>query len=109
MANGFTFQGKGVLSRIDRAATKAGKTIVTLVIEVGGKYPQLVPIKVFGQLAERSTEWTPGTVLEVTGRLGGRDWNGRVYGDSVAESVVAVGDVAEPSKEEPNGDDTCPF
>ncbi|MGD0836655.1 MAG: DUF3127 domain-containing protein, partial [Polyangia bacterium] len=69
---------------------KAGKSILTLIFETDGQYPQLVPIKVFGRLAEQAGDWKPGTVLAVSGRLGGRDWNGKVYGDNVATRVEVV-------------------
>jgi len=49
-----------------------------------------VPIKVFGRLAEQASAWKPGSVLSVSGRLGGRDWQGKVYGDIVANTVEVV-------------------
>ena len=58
----FTFQGQGTLQRIDTFTSKAGKTILTLICETQGQYPQLVPIKVFGRLAEGELapdSWTP--------------------------------------------------
>lgn len=87
----FTFQGRGTLKRVDTFVSKAGKSIITLVFETQGQYPQLVPIKVFGRLAEQASDWKPGMVLAVSGRLGGRDWNGKVYGDNVANSIEVVG------------------
>ena len=89
---GFTFRGAGKLARVDTYTSKAGKNIITLIFEEGGQYPQLIPIKVFGRLAEFATEWKVGDVLEVEGRLGGRDWNGKVYGDTIAQSVEVVHD-----------------
>jgi single-stranded DNA-binding protein len=86
----FTFQGQGTLQRIDTFVSKAGKTILTLICETQGQYPQLVPIKVFGRLAEQAANWKPGSVLSVSGRLGGRDWQGKVYGDIVANTVQVV-------------------
>jgi single-stranded DNA-binding protein len=93
----FTFRGQGTLKRIDTFVSKAGKSILTLVFETQGQYPQLVPIKVFGRLAEQASAWKPGSVLAVTGRLGGRDWNGKVYGDNVATSIEVVGGAEERS------------
>jgi single-stranded DNA-binding protein len=86
------FDLTGTLNRIDRFETKTGKTILTLVLDVDKdtKYPQLVPCKIFGRTADMASDWHPGDVLEITGRLGGRDWNGRVFGDIVAESVEVV-------------------
>lgn len=99
MAEDFTFQGQGTLLRVDTFVSKAGKNIVTLIFETKGQYPQLIPIKVFGRLAEQASAWKPGAVLAVNGRLGGRDWQGKVYGDIIANSVEVVGSEAE----EPGG------
>jgi single-stranded DNA-binding protein len=112
-ADEFTFQGRGTLKRIDTFVSKAGKSILTLIFETQGQYPQLVPIKVFGRLAEQAASWKPGMVLAVSGRLGGRDWNGKVYGDNVANSVevVGAGDADGPPAQDgpPLGDDDVPF
>jgi single-stranded DNA-binding protein len=94
MSDDFTFHGQGTLLRVDSFVSKAGKTILTLIFETKGQYPQLIPIKVFGRLSEQAAAWKPGSVLAVTGRLGGRDWQGKVYGDIVANSVEVVGDPA---------------
>ena len=95
MNDDFTFQGQGTLLRVDTFVSKAGKPILTLIFETKGQYPQLIPIKVFGRLAEQAASWKPGMVLAVNGRLGGRDWQGKVYGDMVANSVEVVGAAAE--------------
>ena len=114
-ADEFTFQGRGTLKRVDTFVSKAGKSILTLVFETQGQYPQLVPIKVFGRLAEQAASWKPGSVLAVSGRLGGRDWNGKVYGDNVASSVEVVsaagdeGQAPPDSDASPPGDDDVPF
>jgi single-stranded DNA-binding protein len=89
--DGFSFEGQGTLDRIDTFTAKSGKDIVTLVLRVGGQYPQLVPVKIFGRAAEGIGDLRVGNVLRVSGRLGGRDWNGKVYGDSVATQVDVVG------------------
>jgi hypothetical protein len=109
----FTFQGQGKLKRIDTFVSKAGKSILTLVLETEGQYPQLVPIKVFGRLVEQAQTWKPGAILSIAGRLGGRDWNGKVYGDNVALSVEVLeegGDQRPPESDAPPlGDDDVPF
>jgi hypothetical protein len=115
--DGFTFQGQGKLKRIDTFVSKAGKPILTLIFEIEGQYPQLIPIKVFGRLAEEAAAWKPGSILAVTGRLGGRDWNGKVYGDNVATQVDVVnaaeeaGDDGPPPEDDvpPPGDGDAPF
>jgi single-stranded DNA-binding protein len=121
MPEGFEFSGQGRLNRVDTFTTKTGKSILTLVIEVNGSYPQLVPIKVFGRLAEQVDEWEPGDVLTFTGRLGGRDWNGKVYGEIVATTVDVVASKEQrtagkhrdehytPDPDPTNGDDDVPF
>src|SRR3954466_7723697 len=90
MSEDFTFHGQGTLLRVDTFTSKAGKPILTLIFETKGQYPQLIPIKVFGRLAERASEWKPGSVLAVNGRLGGRDWQGKVYGDTIANGIEVV-------------------
>ena len=45
-------------------------------------------------LAEQASAWKPGSVLSVSGRLGGRDWQGKVYGDIVANTVEVVSEGA---------------
>ncbi len=119
----FTFEGEGTLLRIDTFVSKAGKSILTLIFETQGQYPQTIPIKVFGRLAEQASAWTPGTVLAVKGRLGGRDWQGKVYGDNVANTVdvvsaaagagasagAAAGSRFDRDLPPPPGDDDVPF
>lgn len=104
----FTFQGQGTLKRIDTFVSKAGKSILTLIFEIQGQYPQLIPIKVFGRLAEQASAWKPGAILSVTGRLGGRDWNGKVYGDNVATSIEIVSGADEKDPGMPPGHDAPP-
>ena len=105
----FTFHGQGTLKRIDTFVSKAGKSILTLIFEIQGQYPQLIPIKVFGRLAEQAAAWKPGLVLAVTGRLGGRDWNGKVYGDNVATSIEIVDGAGEKGEGLPSGNDAPPI
>ena len=104
----FTFQGQGTLKRIDTFVSKAGKSILTLIFETEGQYPQLIPIKVFGRLAEQAPSLKPGSVLAVTGRLGGRDWNGKVYGDNVATSIEVVSGADDKDLGTPPGHDAPP-
>lgn len=101
--DGFSFEGQGTLERVDEFTTKGGKTILTLVVRVGGQWPQLVPVKVFDRCrgSDESDDWQPGVVLRISGRLGGRDWNGKVYGDIVASEVKIIGQGS--SAEQPNG------
>lgn len=110
----FTFNGKAILKRIDRFTTSKGKTILTLIFETGGQYPQMVPVKVFGRLAEQESAWKPGFLLKVDGHLGGRDWNGKVYGDIVADSITVLAGAQQSlptgtDEPPPLGDDDVPF
>jgi len=98
--SGFTFEGSGRLARIDTYTTKAGKDIVTMVLQVEGSYPQLVPIKCFGRLADEARDLTVGDIVEVAGRLGGRDWNGKVYADIVGERIDVVAAASEGAQQE---------
>ena len=86
---GFTFTGTGTLKRVDTFVSKTGKSILTLIFELHGRFPQTVPIKVFGRNAER--EYKPGDIISIVGRLGGREWNGKVFGEAAAETVEVVG------------------
>ena len=98
-----SFEVQGTVNRVDHFTSKAGKDIVTLVLDIpDDKYPQLVPIKAFGRLAGECGDWQPGAEVLVKGHLGGRDWNGKVYPDIVAESVevLANGAKAEDLKQD---------
>ena len=108
---GFTFEGNGTLDRVDTFTSKAGKEILTLIVRVGGQWPKLIPFKIFGRLVESAADWKPGNELRITGYLGGRDWQGKVYGDNVANSVTvlsATKQAAEPQAEIPQSD-SVPF
>ena len=113
---GFTFHGTGTLARIDLFHTKGGKVIKTLVLEVADdRFPQMVPVKVFGQLAERV--YHPGDVMSVSGRYGGKDWNGKCFGDATAQTIEVIGRDEQPQGKQLDvpgtgpgrGDDDVPF
>jgi single-stranded DNA-binding protein len=89
-SEGFTFQGKGKLARIDTFTSQKGKPIRTLVFYQDGQWPKWTPIKVFGRLADMASDWKPGDILEITGELGGREWQGKVYPDITARTVEVV-------------------
>jgi hypothetical protein len=101
MSNTNKFEIRGTFERTETFTTKAGKEIITLILGTDGQYPQLVPIKCFGRMVDSAKECEKGDMVEVTGRLGGRDWNGKVYGEAVAETIEVVGgkqDGAQPAK-----------
>jgi hypothetical protein len=107
--SGFSFEGSGRIDRVEIITTKKGGEIITLVVQVEGQYPQLVPIKFFGRVAELAREFGAGDIVEVTGRLGGRDWNGKVYGDIVGETLERAGDHSAQPQQEQSADDSIPF
>jgi hypothetical protein len=88
MTTKFEFNGTGVLEKIETFTTKAGKNIVTLIMSTASQYPQLVPIKCFGHLADG--DYRVGDTLRISGELGGRDWNGKVFGDITARNIKVV-------------------
>lgn len=109
MSDEFKFEGKGTLKKVDAFVSRAGKTIITLIVETSGEYPQVIPIKCFGRLGELAQTFRPGATVSITGHLGGRDWNGKVYGDNVAETVEVVGSEPARAPEPPPVDDDVPF
>lgn len=110
MKAGFTFTGAGTFRRVETFTTKAGKAILTAIVEIPGQYPQTIPFKVFGRLADSIRELRDGDIVEISGRLGGRSWNGKVFGENVAEviEVIAAGAPTENSAPSPSDDD-IPF
>jgi hypothetical protein len=103
---GFTFEGRGRVLRTDSFTSKAGKEIVTLIVECdGGKFTEIIPLKVWGRLADMARTLKPGSMVTVSGRLGGRDWNGKVFGDNVAEVVEVVGSQPEGTEAVPPADE----
>jgi len=85
-----TFEIEGKFQRIDVREAK-GREYKTLILDVeGGNYPQVVPFRLWGRTNEESASWRPGDVLLVKGKLGGRSWNDKVYGENSADSVEVV-------------------
>lgn len=112
------FEIEGKFNRIDTREAK-GKVFKTLVLDVEGTYPQVVPFRLWGRTNEESANWRPGDVLLVKGKLGGREWSGKVYGDNSADSVEVISQAelplgkqdevgAIPSKPA-DGSDSVPF
>jgi single-stranded DNA-binding protein len=98
--NEFKIEGKFL--RIDVRETK-GKEYKTLILDVeDGNRPQVVPIRLWGRTVDESREWRPGDVLLVKGKLGGRSWQDKVFGDNSAETVEVVGE-AQREPKEPDG------
>lgn len=88
--SGFEFTGSGRVDRVDTYTTKAGKQIVTVVVQVEGAYPKLVPIKFWGRTADDAAQLKKGDVIDASGHLGGREWSGKVYGDIEGERFDVI-------------------
>lgn len=106
-----TFTVRGTFEKIDVFTTKNDKQIITLVLGTDGERPQLIPIKCFGRMAGKAKECQKGDMVEVTGKLGGRDWNGKIYGENVAETIEVVGgkQAAEQPASPPPDESDLPF
>jgi hypothetical protein len=107
--DGFKFEGQGTLLKIDVFTTKGGKDIISMIFEMSGNYPQFIPIKCFGGVAEQARSFEPGLKISVTGRLGGREWNGKYYAEIVAETVEELGGEVKKKAQEPQDQDEPPF
>jgi hypothetical protein len=109
--NKFTITAK--LDRIDTFTAKSGKVYRTLILVTEGQYSQTIPVKLLGRTAENTPDYPAGTLLHIEGRLGGRDVNGRCYGDNVADTIEVVGEVAQAKGAVPSGPapgaDSVPF
>lgn len=84
------FKIAGKVERVEKFTSKNGKDIYTIILAVDGKYPQLVPLKCFGRQGDDARDLQHGTGIVVTGHLGGRDFNGKVYGDNIADRIDVV-------------------
>lgn len=101
-----TFTVRGTFEKLDTFTTTKGKEIITLVLGTNGQYPQLIPIKCFGRMVDSAKACGSGDMVEVTGRLGGRDWKGKIFGENVAETIEVVGGKAkQPSPPQTDEDD----
>ena len=113
-----SFEIEGTFNRIDTREAK-GKIYKTLVLDVEGRMPQVVPFRLWGRTNEESASWGKGDVLLVKGTLGGRSWNDKVYGENSADSVEVISKGAAPADgqgevgaipDKPNNDkDSVPF
>lgn len=97
------FEIEGKFLRIDTREGKGGKVFETLVIEVDGKYQQFVPFRLWGHSANTAKTLHQGDVLRIKGKLGGREWQGKVYGENSADSIEVVG-----QRELPTGNPPAP-
>jgi hypothetical protein len=104
----FTFEGAATVKRVDPFVSKNGKSMPTLVLETDGQYPQLVPCKAFRDMAEEVEALKPGQIVKVRCRVGGREWNGKVYADIVLEKLDVVGEADGKQPEAPADDDDQP-
>jgi DNA polymerase III alpha subunit len=92
--NRFDYTGK--LTRVDTFTSKSGKPIVTLVFQdEDGQWPKWIAVKAFSRLADQAADWKPGDILEISGHLSGREYNGKIYTENIAD-VVDVMSGADP-------------
>lgn len=104
-----TFEYEGTLTRVDTFTTNKGGKILTLVFFEDGQWPKWIAAKVFGRATEGVSEWTPGTKLRLSGRLSGREYNGKIYPEIVAEAVEVVSQGELPTGTPPAEEDLPPF
>lgn len=110
---GFSFEGQGTFERIETYTPPSGKEILTIIVRVDGQYPQIIPFKVFGHTADDAREIAPGTMVHITGRLGGREAKGRVWGDHIATHINVLDSAKSPPRQQepppPSDDDELGF
>jgi DNA polymerase III alpha subunit (gram-positive type) len=75
--------------RIDLDLTKFGQNFAILTID--------------GELAKHARI---GAIVEIKGKLGGKEHNGKVFGDAKVTDIV---EIQPPLKAHPNDDDVLPF
>jgi single-stranded DNA-binding protein len=93
MSNGITFSGTAEFQRLSLRQTKQGKEIVSIIVKfMDGEYTQFVPITVFGSLEFTARALEPGEIVEVSGQLRGREWQDKVFGESVAKTLTVKGE-----------------
>lgn len=107
---GFKFEGTGTFERVETTATKAGKDMHAMIVSfTDGKYPQIASFKLWGRTIEEAKQIAPGSTIKVSGYIGGRDWNGRIYNDVKAARIEVI-KAAERQAELPMEDpDLVPF
>ena len=105
----FEFEGTGTIEKIDIFTTAKGKKIKTLICKVDGEYPQYVPVKLWGRAAEETFQ--VGDEVEIKGYLGGREYNGKYYGDITGRQVTVISStgVAERSPGSDDDSSDIPF
>lgn len=104
----------GVLSE----STKTGKPRVKVIIEVDPpawmKSAQMerVQVTVFGRSTEAAQALTEGELVAVKARVSGREWQGKIYTDIVADEVKSLGGGKQaqlPVEAAPVDDSDVPF
>jgi hypothetical protein len=92
-------KGTGTFDRLLITATKKGKEMVSAVVKfIDGKYDQVVPLRVFGQTESIARGLNQGDVIEFDVRIGGREWQDKVFCDVTALSIVVTSAAAPPAK-----------
>lgn len=110
MINTFTLEGK--VLRVETFVTKAGKSIQTVVIEIpDDKFPSQCGVKFWGRTAEKAATLAPGTTVNITGKLGGREWQGRTFSEVIGQAFEVIGEIpaAQGSLVPEDDDSSVPF
>lgn len=101
----FTFEGQGAIKLVEKFVSKEGKRWLKIVVETDGKWPQAIPVVVFGQMATH--EFSVGEMVLVRGTIGGKQWNGKYFADVKANFIQSIGAATNPPEAKP--DDDFPF
>ena len=108
------FRVSGTLRLINRTTGKSGKDFIDLVIDVGGNYPQAIPVKLFGRDADAAGSLVVGDPIEVEGEVNGREYQGKFYASLVGRKMsqsarTGGGNHTEERAPAKTDDDQVPF
>lgn len=86
----------GVLYKVGDVQTIGAKGFQKreCVIDTGSKYDNLVPVEFAGEHLDLVSGYKVGEKVEVTGFIGGREWQGRFFLNFRANAVKPLGKVA---------------
>jgi len=88
----------GTLDNFQINESKAGKAwgelILRRVLSKGDD--QFIPLKVFGERAEKFNDVPLGSKVVMSGRITGREWNGKHYADFIIDEIDFIPAKATP-------------
>lgn len=116
------FEETGIVRAVLHDQTKSGKSITTVVIERAapswmaerGTETERIPFKAFAKAANEATALQEGDEVVVKFRTSGREWQGKWFGEMVAEKFVKTGKTfsgrpSQPPQDEPQEAGDLPF